>query len=126
MTHQISISEANTLIARFLANKQDILDGVFAEIDVFSNSQTFAVASVNSMLGQSGTTGLRAYFGMYDDSSSVPTSKKNKIVLILCSSDENGNDLGLAPTQDGSSIIILEDGFMCPPTCSASSQINNL
>jgi len=126
MTHQISIAEANTLIARFLANKDSILAGDYSSTDVFSNSQTFAVASVNTMLGQTGTTGLRAYFGMYDDDSSVPTSRRNKIVLVLCSSDEYGNDLGLAPTQDGSAIVILEDAVLCPSICPASSQINNL
>lgn len=126
MTHQISIAEADTLIARFLANKEDILNGVFSDIDVFTNSQTFEVASVNSMLSQTGTTGLRAYFGMYDNSTTVPTAKRNKIVLVLCSSDENDNDLGLGPTQNGSSIIILQDAQACPPVCSASSQINNL
>jgi hypothetical protein len=126
MTHQITITEANTLIARFQSQKQDILDGLYSEVDVFSNCQTFEVASVNSMLAQSGTTGLRAYFGMYDDSSAVPTSKRNKIVLVLCSADESGNDLGLAPTQSGSGILILEDAILCPHVCPASSQINNL
>lgn len=126
MTHQISIAQANELIARFLANKQDILNGAFADIDIFSNSQTFKISSVLTLLGQSGTTGLRAYFGMYDNDSSVSADKRNKIVLVLCSSDVNENDLGLSPTADGSNVIILQDAQICPPVCSATSQINNL
>ena len=126
MQHQITIAQANDLIGRFQANKADILRGDFSEADIFTNSQTFVVASVSSMLAQEGTEGLRIYFGMYGDAETVPSAKRNKIVLILCSSDDEDNDLHLAPLEDGSEVIILNDAMLCPPICSATSQINNL
>ena len=126
MTHQISVAKANDLIARFVANKEAIADGAFADKDVFSNSQTFEISSVLTMLGQTGTTGLRAYFGMYDETEETPREKRNKIVLVLCSSDIDNNDLNLAPDTDSKDTIILQDGFICPTICSAPSQINNL
>ena len=126
MTHQISVAKANDLIARFVANKEAIADGAFADKDVFSNSQTFEISSVVTMLAQTGTTGLRAYFGMYDETEETPREKRNKIVLVLCSSDINNNDLNLAPDSDSKNTIILQDGVTCPPFCPNPSQINNL
>lgn len=126
MTHQISIAEANDLIGRFLANRTAILNGSFSELNPFTNSQTFQASSVLDVLGQKGTIGLRAYFGMYGGDDSVQVSKRNKIVLVLCSSDEVGNDLGLGQDQDGGDILIINDAHMCPPSCPEPSQINNL
>jgi hypothetical protein len=126
MTHQISVAKANDLIARFVANKEAIADGAFADKDVFSNSQTFEISSVLTMLGQTGTTGLRAYFGMYDETEETPREKRNKIVLVLCSSDIDNNDLHLAPDSDSKNTIILQDAILCPPFCPNPSQINNL
>lgn len=126
MTHQISVTKANDLIARFVANKEGIANGAFADKDVFSNCQTFEITSVNTMIAQTGTTGLRAYFGMYDDTDETPQEKRNKIVLVLCSSDIDNNDLDLSPGNDSKNTIILQDGFICPTICPTPSQINNL
>ena len=41
MTHQISVAKANDLIARFVANKEGIANGAFADKDVFSNWKYF-------------------------------------------------------------------------------------
>ena len=126
MTHQISVAKANDLIARFVANKEGIANGAFADKDVFSNCQTFEITSVNTMVAQTGTTGLRAYFGMYDDNDETPQEKRNKIVLVLCSSDIDNNDLDLAPGNDSKNVIILQDAILCPPFYPNPSQINNL
>ena len=63
---------------------------------------------------------------MYDETEETPQEKRNKIVLVLCSSDIDNNDLNLAPDTDSKNTIILQDGVTCPPFCPNPSQINNL
>lgn len=124
--HQISITQAATLIARFDDNVEGILEGDFSSQDPFSKSQTFDAIQINELLAQEGCIGLRIYFGMYDESSAPSTDHEGKIVFVLCGVDEEGNDLNLAPTASEAGQIILEDGIICPPICSSPSLINNL
>lgn len=124
--HQISITQAAALIARFDDNVQGILQGDYSTQAPFSKSQTFDAIQINELLEQEGCIGLRIYFGMYDETSAPTTDLEGKIVFVLCGVDEEGNDLNLATTASEAGQIILEDGIICPPICSSPSLINNI
>ncbi len=124
--HQITIAQANALITRYDNNRAGIIAGNFKTADPLSKSQTFERTEIEALLGQEGCVGLRCYFGMYDENSAPDSDHAGKIVLVLCGVDSNGNDLNLSWSTTVTGQIILENGQMCPPFCSASSQINNL
>jgi hypothetical protein len=126
INHQITITQAATLIARFDANEAGILDGDFQSTNPFTKSQTFELGQVVDLLNQTGCVALRAYFGMYDEESAPDAAHEGKIVLVLCGVDENGNDLNLGMNSTVTGQIILEVGQLCPSICSSPSQINNL
>lgn len=126
INHQISITQAASLIARFDANEARILAGDFQNANPFTKSQTFELSQVQDLLNQDGCVAVRAYFGMYHEQSSPDNDHQGKIVLVLCGVDENGNDLNLEINSTVTGQIILELGQLCPSICSAKSQINNL
>jgi hypothetical protein len=126
INHQITITQAAALIARFDANETGILEGDFQSSNPFTKSQTFELGQVVDLLNQTGCVGLRAYFGMYDEESAPDYDHQGKIVLVLCGVDEDGNDLNLEMNSTITGQIVLELGQLCPPHCSDPSQINNL
>lgn len=126
LDHSITIPKAAQLIKRFDAERINIINGAFNNADPFTTSQTFKRSQIQDLLNQHGCVALRAYFGMYDNDPSVPNEEKGKIVLVLCGVDEDGNDLNLLPGSTATGQVLLQRGQLCPPVCSAKSQINNL
>lgn len=93
MEQQISLTDAQALVARLQANP---VTGLAA-------SETFGLEIVNAVIGTEGCASLRIYYGKKEDGS---------ICAILVPVDSDGNDL------DGT---LGEDGFRCPPFCPPKS-----
>jgi hypothetical protein len=71
-------------------------------------SETFELASVNTLLSQSGCTALRIYYGKKEDGT---------IHAILVGVNEKGEDITKG--------VILEEGNRCPPYCPPTSILSN-
>jgi len=93
MEQQISLTEAQALVARLQASP---VNGLAA-------CETFGLDIVNAVIGTEGCASLRIYYGKKEN---------GDIVAILVPAGEDGNDL------DGT---IGQDGFRCPPFCPPES-----
>ena len=97
MNHSIALAQAITMTSLY---RSSIPEGMPV-------SETFELASVNTLLSQSGCTALRIYYGKKEDGT---------IHAILVGVNEKGEDI-----TEG---IILEEGQRCPPNCPIDSQLN--
>lgn len=97
--HEISPGEARDMVNRFKQNKPAGL----------AFSETFSKEAVMKLLNAQGCTSLRIYYGMKEDM---------EVHAILFAADEDGkNMLPKEGEPAADDIVILEDGWRCPPLC---------
>jgi len=101
--HFISLNEAEKLTKKFRTVLSPLLGNAKGEY--------FGKDAILALLNQEGAVGLRIYFGLSNDLVPLP-----KQVLVAVSAD--GNDL-----ING---LIVENGLLCPPACSAPNVLNGL
>ena len=66
--------------------------------------------SIQALLNQDGSIGIRAYFGKKAD---------GQLCLVIVGVDETGND------QIGTGFICVDSGDQCPPICSTPNILNS-
>lgn len=94
MNHSISLEQAITMTSLYRS-------AIPAGMPI---SETFHLASVNTLLSQPGCTALRIYYGKKEDGT---------IHAILVGVNEKGEDI-----TEG---MLLEEGNRCPPYCPPAS-----
>jgi len=97
MNHSIPLDQAITMTGLY---RSSIPAGMVV-------SETFELASVNTLLSQPGCTALRIYYGKKEDGT---------IHAILVGVNEKGEDMAGG--------TLLEEGERCPPHCPPQSILN--
>jgi len=95
-THEIGLTEARALIARFRQAHQ-----------ASEHAAAFTRAGLGRLLAQAGCAGVRAYYA------TLPSGRQT---LVLVGVDADGHDL-----DDGE---LAEFGWPCPPFCSTGSALD--
>jgi len=108
--HEISLQEAIDMTTLYRANRPSD----------FPICETFETAAINQLLATEGCSYLRIYYGMKEDFS---------VHAILIAVDADGEDIlppGTALNEaNDTDIVILEDGYRCPPDCPPKSLLND-
>jgi hypothetical protein len=114
-SHRIPLDEAKTMVLRYNANMDEILNPQLEEENILPISETYNKDAILAYLSKDFVYGIRIYYGM----------KENKqIHSIIIGVDKDGNDIlpkpiipGQPPTGDGDEGEIFEDAVRCPSTC---------
>ncbi|MEP6748451.1 MAG: hypothetical protein ABJB86_12040 [Bacteroidota bacterium] len=108
--HEISLQEAIDMTILYRANRPSN----------FPICETFEAAAINKLLAIEGCEYLRIYYGMKEDLS---------VHAILIAVNADGEDIlpsgAEASEANDDNIVILEDGYRCPPDCPPKSSLND-
>jgi hypothetical protein len=108
-THEISLQTAIDMTTLYRANRPTN----------FPICETFEIDTIEKLLAVPGCKFLRIYYGMKENM---------EMDAILVAADEAGDDI-LPPSEstevNTDDVIIIEDGFRCPPACPSSSPLNS-
>ena len=113
MSHLISLADAADMTAQFRSDRETILASGYQNQNILPKCETFDKSEVDSMLGQTGCTQLRIYYGMDED---------HKVHAILVGANSSDEDI-IFPNTDNS--IILENSIRCPYDCPQPSELNS-
>lgn len=107
--HEISLQQAIDMTTLYRANRPSD----------FPICETFEIAAIAKLLATDGCAYLRIYYGMKEDFS---------VDAILVAVNAAGEDI-LPSSEESevndSDIVILEDGYRCPPDCPPKSTLND-
>ena len=85
MNHDIPWQQAITMVNLYNSQRPAILSGAFGSAPgTLLNYETFNLACVQAVIGQSGAAGFRIYMGM---------DTLNRIRCIMVAADANGHDI---------------------------------
>jgi len=85
MNHNITWQQAVTMVNLYNTQKAAILSGAYGNAPgTLLDYETFNLASVQTVIGQSGAAGFRIYMGM---------DTLNRIRCIMVAADANGHDI---------------------------------
>jgi len=115
MSHTIDLQTAEQMTSDYRSNREAILTDQQKGKNILPICETFDKASFQSLINQTGCTGVRIYYGM---------DSGLKIHSISVGVNANGEDI--LPTKDGlTDGEILENGNRCPDLCPPSSPLNS-
>ena len=119
MNHEISLTAAVAMTARYRQHRESILDPLYQNQNILPLSETFDRAAIDALLAKTGCTALRIYYGM---------DEELKVHAILVGADETNQDI-LPPTtskndSEDDDDYIYEQSVRCPPTCPDPSPLN--
>ncbi len=114
-SHSISLDKAVDMTTLYREEKETILASTYQNQNILCNSETFALADVETLVSQTGCAGLRIYYGM---------DANLKVHAILVGINEEGGDMLPTTDPDEPSEMILETGQRCPTTCPPESALN--
>lgn len=120
--HMITLEKARKMIAHFHEKKQHLIHENFKDVQVLNHCETFDRAAFDKLLASPGCVGVRIHYGLDDN---------HRLHAILVGVDENDNDIlpnlsedGVMQADSGSGGgVIVEDGKICPPTCSTGTTL---
>jgi len=109
--HFISLAQAVTMTTVFRANRESMLVTAMQGNDTLFISETFDRDAFDTLLAETGASGLRFYLGM---------NTNMQVCIVAVAIDENGDDIlpdpvTLAEPLGGAKIAEL--GVHCPPLC---------
>lgn len=116
----ISLDEAKIMIARYRAEKENILAPDCKGKDILSICETFNRAEFDYILAQEGCAGLRFYFGM---------TEELKVKLIAVGVTGDNKDIlpsSSVPATGDERTGIVEFGRPCPDYCPDTSLSSNM
>ena len=115
--HLISLQTGIDMTTLYRQEKENILATAYKNQNILPLSETFERAAIDAILGQTGCTALRIYYGMSEDL---------KVHAILVGSNENNEDI--LPSTNNSLTdpvdIIAEQSIRCPEECPEPSVLN--
>ena len=125
--HLISLDQAKQLTARFRKGKTSLLNEEFAKKDVLPVCETFERSAFDQILAQPGCVGVRAYYGMDEESKVhllfVGVNEKNEDILPA-ESEDGAYKMRASATWNSGNAVIVENGNRCPNECPPASTIN--
>lgn len=117
--HNIPLSTAAEMTARYRQNRTSILEKNYKDKDLLAVCETFSADAIKEILAQPDCVNFRVYFGM---------DEQLKVHSILVGADSSGKDiLPSTLTQNLSESdpdIIMEKGTRCPVDCPPASDLN--
>ena len=121
MNHVITLEAAIQMTSRFRNHRETILAESQRGKILLPLSETFERAAFEQLLGQTGCTSLRIYYGM---------DESDKVHAIVVGVDAIGNDMLPSSSSDlqpgdADENVIIELGVRCPDICPEDSPLNN-
>ncbi len=113
MSQFISLSTAVDMTTLYRQDRETILSLAYKNQNILAKCETFDRDVFDSVLSQSGCTGIRVYYGM------DPNNKVHAVIVGVNSSNE---DI-IFPNTDNS--LIIENAQRCPENCPPSSVLNS-
>lgn len=110
MSDYLSLEDGAAFTATFRQTRDLLIEDGKVTQAFLPLSETFEKGHVETLLGQSGCAGIRAYLG----------EDNGEMKLILVGVD--GNDEDILPTGGEK---ILDKGIRCPANCPPSSALNS-
>ncbi len=117
MSHFISLSEAETMTAKYRSEKEDLLKTSFQGQNILPVCETFSRAEFDTVLGRQGCAGIRVYYGM-DENSKIHA-------VIVGVNGDNEDMLPAANNFTEEEEFIIERGIRCPDLCPPESPLNS-
>ncbi len=120
--HLISLPVAVAMTTIYRANREAILANGYQNKNVLPLSETFDRSIIDDILGQTGCTALRIYYGM----------DESYLVHAILVGVNNENEDILPSTQETTSLTMEEDpgdiigelSIRCPEDCPPDSPLN--
>ncbi len=110
MSEFISLSAAEQMTTSYRENRPGFLKEQYS-VDILPICETFDKSQVEALLGQDGSTQLRAYLG---------TDENNNIKILLVGVNDSDEDILVTGSEK-----ILDRAKRCPVTCPPSSPLNS-
>lgn len=112
MSQFISLPTAEDMTERYRDYRETILGNSYKNQNILPICETFDKSYFTTLLGQSGCTAVRVYYGMDE------YYKVHAIVVAVDSEDED-----ILAAEDA--VKIIEDSRRCPDDCPPSSPLNS-
>jgi hypothetical protein len=117
MSQFISLQAAAAMTALYRNHREDILQPSYRGANILPICESSDRSAFDTILSQTGCTGLRIYYGMKEDFT---------IHVIIVGVNTAGEDMlppgSLSATETGDEII--ENGNRCPDLCPPASPLN--
>ena len=118
--HFITLQTGIDMTTLYRQERENILAAAYKNQNILPLSETFDRAAIDAILGQTGCTGFRIYYGMTEDllvhAILVGVNENNEDIL-----PSSKNVLSDSATTDEA---ILEQGVRCPEDCAPPSPLN--
>ena len=116
MSHSISLADAISMTSLHRQEKENILDTNYKNNNTLPLCETFDRDAFDTVLAQSGCTGLRIYYGM---------NSSNQVHAIIVGVNDDNEDMIPSNSSDSPTSQIIEAGIRCPVDCPPPSDLNN-
>ena len=116
MSHFISLQEGIDMTRLYRTHRENILKTEFEGQNILPLSESFDRSEFDTVLGRTGCSGLRIYYGMDED---------KKIHIIIVGTYSNGDDMLPEDNNFEDEDYIIERGNRCPDICPDESPLNS-
>ena len=118
--HFISLQTGIEMTTLYRQEKENILASAYKDQNILPISETFDRAAFDTLLGETGCTAVRIYYGMSEDL---------LVHAIIVGVDENNEDIlpsheNVLSNSAETDESILEQGVRCPEDCAPPSPLN--
>ena len=119
MSQKITLSKAIEMTSRYRSQRESILLPEFRGLGLLPVCETIDRSDVALVLAQTDCTGLRIYYGMYEDQT------VHAVLVGVNAMNEDILPAGTLTAQAEEEGEIINDGYRCPPVCPPDSPLNS-